>query len=461
MSISRVRNLGDLINFFIPRSDVIYYRPVSLQLFYFIFHKIFGLNIIYYHLFQVFFHALNGIFVFLIAEKLFRNRKISFLASLLFVVSWTHFYELTWVASTFNSVGLMFILLYILSYFNEKLKKFFIPEIFLVMALLSVETAVCAPLLLVLLSIFISKKINIKSFRRLIPHFAIIFVYLLVRFVIAKVPATDSYSIGLSPLMMKNMVIFFLWLINFPEVISVHLTFRDFPLVSDWFAEKFPIYSIFISETLVFFVLFLIFVLIKNKKSLFNKTTLFGVLWFLIAISPIIVIPKRVYPYYPFVAQIGFWIVFASVISKNWKFLLTKMFFIYFLAANFYTVWFTNENHWIFSESYQSKFYMSDFLKQYPRVTQNGKNILIPVGMEQTRFALSHGKAFNLALNNYDVNFYLDEKDVPSSLEEATCTMQIPEQIIPQKLKSSPIYWRGVCLRIKFRSCFCPKEYRN
>lgn len=455
ISLSRAATLKDIFQFFIPRNDVIYFRPISLQMFYFLMFKIFGMKLIYYHLVQILIHSLNGLLIFNLTKKILKNEKIAFIASFFFVTSWTHFYELTWTASTFNSVGLLFVLLFILSYLTSNLKRFFVPEVFLILSLLSVETAVIAPILL-FLSLFMFAR-NKFDWKRSILHLVLVFAYLVFRFIIHKVPATDSYSIGFSPLIVKNIIIFFLWLINFPEIISVHLTIRDFPFVSDWFAEKFPIYSILISETLVFLFLVFIYILIKNRRSIFNKINFFGALWFLIAILPIIIIPKRVYPYYPFIAQAGFWIIFGNIILQNFKYLLVKVFVLYFIFSNLATMWFTNENHWIFSESYQSKFYVEDLLRQFPTIRQKGHNILINAGLDQTKQALSRGLAFNVALNNYKIKFYFDEKDVGSG--EKTCFLHIPKQIPNPKVKQDPLYWRGQCLHTAVLSCFCPPEY--
>src|SRR3989344_2589586 len=52
ISLSRANSLKDFMTFFVPRNDVIYFRPISLQMFYFFMFKLFGMKLIYYHLFQ-------------------------------------------------------------------------------------------------------------------------------------------------------------------------------------------------------------------------------------------------------------------------------------------------------------------------------------------------------------------------------------------------------------------------
>ncbi len=431
-SISRASNLREFFQFFIPRSDTIYYRPISLQLFYFTFYRLFGLNANYYHFFQLILHSVNSVLVFYFVKKLLRNNLTGFFTAFLFSISATHFYELTWVASTFNSIALFYILLYFLLFDKKRACKFFLPELFLVLSLLSIETAVVLPTIMFLTVIFF-RKMNKQTFLRLTFQFGIVLFYLIFRFIVFKIPTTDSYSLGFSPQMIiKNVIVFFAWLLNFSEPTTVHLAPRQFPFTDQWFTETFQIYPLILSLNVILLFITGILALIKNPRSIFNKITLFGVLWFFMALLPILVIPKRVYPYYPFLAQVGFWIAFASVIYSNHKYALTYLVILSFILTSFLTLRFLDNNHWVFADPFEVKNRFTAFEKL--KIPKKIHYVVWRIDSPGARATLADGVAFNVLTDDFSKRYLLKSSLLPQNLQENYYDMDRCLNIYEQKL---------------------------
>lgn len=414
-SISRFKSLTDFFHAFIPRTDAIHYCPLSQELFYAIFYAIFKFNTGYYHVTQFVIHAINGLLIFILIYQLLRDRRIAFLAALLFTVSWTHLYELTWVGATFNSIGLFFILSYLLvSTKPAGGGRQFLEIVFLIAALLSLETAVIAPLLLGL--IFIHEgKLKKNTGKKIILHLIIVAMYIFMRFLVFRIPATNSYQIGISRQTIKNLIIFFLWLFNFPEASIVHLHPNGYliTIVDSWFAETFPLFSIFLTTSLFFWGLYFLYLIIFNYKIM-KKILLFGAAWFMIAILPIIVIPRRIYPYYPIVAQIGLWIIFAAGIKRVKFRMLSIMALLIFLIGNLLAVNFNEQNHWIFASSAMAKSYYEKYLK-VQSVIRKAPEIYWRIDDSIAKNALINGLGFNVFSNNYQQKFYLQENEIPAA----------------------------------------------
>src|SRR3990167_3186868 len=91
INISRAGNLNEYLNFFKFRNDIIAYRPISLQNYFFLSRVIFGLNPIGYRIFTFVLLFLSSILIAKIVEKITANKKTGLLASLF------------WVLHTFNS----------------------------------------------------------------------------------------------------------------------------------------------------------------------------------------------------------------------------------------------------------------------------------------------------------------------------------------------------------------------
>lgn len=444
--------MRDLMNIFIPREDTIYYRPISIQLFYFLLAKLFGLKIFYYHFVQIGLHATNGVLFYLLSKKIFSHEKPAFLAAFLFVTSWTHFYELTWIASTFNSIALLFILAYILSA-ARPLRVW--PEIFLVLALLSAETAVVAPFLLLLFWLFF-RRLDSRAAKKIILHLSIVATYLILRFLVFEIPTRDTYALSFSLQSIKNAVIFIFWLIGFSEFATIHLTRRNFPFTDFSFTGLYPNYSLIISMILVWLLISIVMVLAVKRKVFMEKIFIFGVVWFVMAILPIIIIPNRIYPYYPFIAQLGFWLSFVILYWNFHRTILANLFLIYFVIANVATVFSVSHNHWIFTESAEAKKYYDEFMKIKNKIPGVRNHILIRVSFPPAQQALSQGRAFNVFADNYQTKFYLTEDSVPPEFAKITCSLQVPEEVPKIKVKQDLTYWRNLCVHTGFQSCYCP-----
>lgn len=138
-----------------------FYRP-GAKLYFFIMYAIFWLNSQAYHIVSVLFHILNSILIFLIALKIFKNKLLSFLSGLFFLVLSVHSEVIFWISSVGHLVASSFILAGLLLFIAWKEKK---NLLFLLLSLLSVvlgllfqELGMIAPFLIIAYDLILEGK---------------------------------------------------------------------------------------------------------------------------------------------------------------------------------------------------------------------------------------------------------------------------------------------------------------
>jgi tetratricopeptide (TPR) repeat protein len=126
-----------------------FYRP--LQIFsYFIVTQIFGFEKYAFHGLNVLIHALNACLLFALARKLNFHRMAALLASLIWCVQPIHTEAVTYMSGTADLLAALFMFGGLLAWNDKGFRPQFNAALCLILALLSKETAVVFPALLVL-----------------------------------------------------------------------------------------------------------------------------------------------------------------------------------------------------------------------------------------------------------------------------------------------------------------------
>ncbi|MCL5408794.1 MAG: tetratricopeptide repeat protein [Candidatus Omnitrophica bacterium] len=121
----------------------IFYRPMQIILYAVIYH-FFGLNIVSYHLLNIFLHIGNAILIYVLLKKLYPQR-ISFFVALLWAIHPIQTQAVTYISGTADPLCLFWTLLTILFFSSRRYIFSFFSFIF---ALLSKETAILTPFLI-------------------------------------------------------------------------------------------------------------------------------------------------------------------------------------------------------------------------------------------------------------------------------------------------------------------------
>jgi len=154
-----------------------YWRPLSLFTFY-LDYRVWGLNPMGFHLFNILLNALNAMLLFLFFYFISKKVFPAFYISLFFSVHPAHVEAVSWISGRTDLLSALFIfsaaLLFLLFLEKEKKTYYLFSVICFILALLSKENAVLFPLAAVFL---MSRDIKKKNYLLILPLAAIDMVY--------------------------------------------------------------------------------------------------------------------------------------------------------------------------------------------------------------------------------------------------------------------------------------------
>jgi len=236
LRVSQVDSLGGFLNFFSftrTEQSISFYRPLSTQVFFSFSQNLFGLNPVPYHLFVLFAFALSLYLVYKLACKVQKDKHKALLVIFIYGFSVSNFTRLYFL-SAFQEIALVvFSLLTITGYLNDRRS---ISLVYFVLALLSKETAVVLPLVLLILD-WSRKKFDLK---KLVPFALILLPYLYLRLFVFGPALGDTYQWNFSLAKVINTLTWYgLWSLGAPELLVDYIGsgfrpiarfFTDFPI---------------------------------------------------------------------------------------------------------------------------------------------------------------------------------------------------------------------------------------
>jgi len=264
------------------------YRPLTMFSF-LSEHSIDGLNPFIFHLDNVLLHLLCSILVYLLLYAIIKDVKGPLFAALIFAAHPVHTEAVAWVSGRAELLSAFFSLASSLVFIKRPsgYRNVLLSCFLFLFAVLSKESAAILPLLLgAYLLLFESPqpgqgRLSLLAMR-LYPFMVTLFIYLPARFYALGMSITPSgpeqILSGISPyhvfLTMCEALTHYIRLSFLPIGLSAEYLFLNFG----------PFYQL---DVLFPLILVAILLLYMKKLQVFNKASLFGILWFLIALLPV------------------------------------------------------------------------------------------------------------------------------------------------------------------------------
>ncbi|MFA5032468.1 MAG: tetratricopeptide repeat protein [bacterium] len=328
-----------------------YYRPfqsISNMLDYYLWR----LNPTGYHFSNLLWHLLTAVLVYFFVNLISRTPRVSLITGLLFVVHPLHTEAVAYISGRTDLMVSSFILLTLILFIkyrqtssietgfnlrNQKKYYYYTGAIFsFIFALLSKETAVMLPFILVLYDYSLGLNINVLTLREKIknnysflflyaPFFLGTLLYILLRIYVLTFGNWPSGKIN-----------FYLRLLTTCKsiVLYLKLLFLPFGLYMDRILTITT--SIFDPAVLVFIIIG-IGVIMAYK---YNRIVFFGALWFLLFFIPtshlIVPLPRGMLEHWIYLPSIGFFMILATGIDKTLRLPFTtgfKNIIKFFIAA--------------------------------------------------------------------------------------------------------------------------------
>lgn len=414
------KNLLNVLSLFEPRMDIIYYRPFSMQIFYFFFYKLFSLNPFPFHVFSFALYFTNAVLLFKLVVKLFSNKIAAYIASSLFLTASFHYMTLSWLVLTWNYFSLLFLQLALSNYVSRRIKNAFI---LFILALLSSEFAIVFPVFLIAVEVVFFKKTFkklVKGFNVVAPYILVVFLYLTLRLLLYKIPATGDYQVSFGSNILTSYLWYFLWLFNIPEVFKYHFNLTGFKFSDDpTFTVRHTIAPIFFLFTTQ--IACAIFLAIKFFKTKYLKSVVLAFALFAISLSPVVILPKHAYPYYLTISSLPILMLLAILLSKSFTVqstlvkLISALFIANWYLLSLFSTYVNQKTHWIEGEQVVSKKIVSAAQKNFPYPQSNSRFNIFP-SSNQTSLALMDQLALKVVYNKEVSTIFL--KDLSDYIEQ-------------------------------------------
>ncbi len=364
LNISKISSIQQFLNFFVPRADTVWYRPLSQQIFFFLGRLFFGLYPTPYHMVIFLSHIISGYILYLITLKISNHKPISLFAAFFYTINQIHVVSLSWLAADSFILGPMFLALTIWCQINKKGK---LSLIFFLLGLLSNEILVIYPVILFGIQLLILKQIKWKQIF-VVTTFTVLIFFL--RFILfPSSQKTSQYALFFSWEIFATMkfYIYRLW--------GIPLFMNSLNNIT-----KFIVYISLVGFSVP--VLINIVRLIQKKK-ISNKIILFLIIS-IVGLLPFLLMPNHTAPYYMSFCLLGLapltsFLIFETIKGK-FSYLLGIIVITSYCLLQIIGIWSTYETHWVFQRAILAKKLILE------------KQFIQPVGSE-AYFSLGAGNA--------------------------------------------------------------------
>ena len=383
----------ELWRFFHINPHVVYYRPISMPLFFYTLQSLFGLEPLAFRIVAFSTHVLNGMLVWMLLFLFSRRLLISWLGAFFYLTATLHFISLAWISEYSVILGATITLLTMLTFFRSE-RMSFLPILLFQLGLFIHEIVIVTPAVLFMYTLLWRFRCMKDLMVRFTPFVLVCGVYLWLRFLLFPPPLTGTYIQSVSPEILKTLFWYVSWIFQIPEEFRSQ-TLHLFPFelnalfVSEFFGFVFFAFVFLLLFIAFFFVAPMVVLLLKGikvKQKEGAKILLFGASWFLLAIGPFLTIPNHAYPLYASVASIGLLLLVTCLISLylehiqrsfRWKGLGIWMTAVCWIVASILSTRLTMYTHWTVQVGSRSERVLAPFVRLRPSLP-DGSVVVLP-----------------------------------------------------------------------------------
>lgn len=398
--ISQAKDFKEFVQLFKPLNTAIFYRPLSMQLFFYLTRTVFGLRPLAFHLIAFLFHLLNSFLVYHLIKILTRNKQTAFLVAFCYAVSSVHFMSLFWICEFSLILSAFFSFLSLISYLHKKQYSFIF---FFLLALLSNELSATLPLIILSYHLILKKPL---AWKKLILPVIFIGSFIFLRFFWFTTSLGESYKPHFTPGQFLSGLRWYLFRsLSLPELIKDFLDKEPFLKLNLFTAVVFLFSSFLVPSFLLF---------IKKKRKINFKILLFAFSWFALSLLPVIFMPKHLLSSYLTIGLPGillFWLYHLSLLQTKFKKILIVIALGSFFASSLISVRFLKKHHWIVYRAKIAEKNIQNLLKTTPKF--ENKSIIYfeetkPNSAKELYLALSGEAAIKVFYNNPTLQVFFE-----------------------------------------------------
>ncbi len=412
---------GDFFRFFSFQNPYGYsfYRPLTTQVYTFVVKSLFGLQPFFFHLVSFLFFLANIFLVFKIFGKLFKSKSpiLPLGGAFLYAINASNLGSLAYI-SNFQEIGMAFFLFLSFWLYLENKR---IAPLFFVFSLLSKESAIALPLILLGYEFLLGK----KEWRKTLPFWLVLGFYLVFR-IGGGLPDTSVYQLDFNLKRIINSYFWYLlWGIGLPEMLIdfVGPGLKIDPRFILWYRRE---AQIMFSASFLFLIILALGILRSSKKE--KSKELFFLLWFLVGLLPVIFWPWHKFSYYltvPLLGLIGFFVV----LLKNLPRVLMFVGVFLLLVISLTTISLSWDTYWVITRAKIAENLVNDLKQEYPELPRGASlyfendpdyPLIIGFGNSSTQayYTLSGENGPQVIYDDLSLKVYYEDIEKPLEEEE-------------------------------------------
>jgi len=312
-------NLNELPKLFV-NAQGFFYRPVDKIVMYFL-YTLFSFSAPGYHLFTLITHFLIAVGVYILINRLFKKKALSFVGAFIFLFLPSQGEVVFWISTISTNLATLFIVYMLIFWMNFRNKKSLINYafalLFAVLAIFSYEGAIILILPLILFDLFITRT-RIRSLKTMLSYlpFAVITVlYPIIRILAHTVSYGGDYAYSI-PHLIPNFIGNF---IGYLGLMTIGESFLPLVTVARNALRAEPLMIGVVLALLIIVVMIATFVLRNRVKKLIKneiaRLVLFAILFMFVALIPYLGL-GNIAERYTYLASVGFAILIVVILDK-------------------------------------------------------------------------------------------------------------------------------------------------
>lgn len=417
INISKAVDLKSYFDFFVFRDDIIAYRPISLQNYFFFSSYIFNFNPVGFRLISLTTLFLSSFLITIVVGKITKSTRIGLFSAFFWLTSSIHFMAITWIAAAYNIIGTFFFLLtswIFLKFIEQNNRKYYLLSLIsFLLTIGSFEFSITWPFIF-FMYLILNKQHLVRSVKILAPFFVFSAAYLIARFLFIKIPQIVEYQLGFNIESLKAFFWYILWSFNIPEEFKKQVTHNLFFFNSDFLREFWPLLSrslIFMLWTVTLTFLLPIYLIFKKEIRINSKILVFFAFWFVFAISPVLLLPNHTFIMYLTLSSIGIYSSLAYLLISTKSPTLVAISLAIWIASTVSTINFYKENFWMIDAQRAASKVTVDLKTRFPNLPKNSA-VLYRLNSNKQIQALSNMESIRAVYNDQSLLIYYNKDDL-------------------------------------------------
>ncbi|OGD95805.1 hypothetical protein A3A48_00665 [Candidatus Curtissbacteria bacterium RIFCSPLOWO2_01_FULL_37_9] len=422
IKIAKANNFYEFISFFKFLENRSSYRPIGLQTYYFVSSSFFGFNPIGFRIITFGLLISSFVLIYKLFKKIAHNKQVGFVTASFWILSSVHFMSITWIAAAWNIIGTFFFILTSILFVNfceNKNIKFYILTLFtFLLTLCSFEFFVSWPVIFAFYYFLIKRNSLRQTLMIFLPFIVFSLTYMFLRKSYASLPQIFEYNIALNIESLKLLFWYFLWSLNVPEEFKKQVITNILIFNKTFFREFWPlVVKSFVGVlmiTIIGIILPLTLALIRKTKINYRIIS-FAIIWFVSAISPVLILPNHYFSMYATLASIGIYFLIAYLTNNYWRTIIILFLLIIWLGMSYTTISFYKDNSWMIESQRFSKEFANRITERFPTLPPNAI-VVYPLNDKRHIQALLYDYAIKEIYNEPSLTIYYNNEEFLNDL---------------------------------------------